>query len=57
MSEYCERILFIDRERYPGTNPPKSERCRELLKARLLRKQLWFFDLNHVKNTLVNKFD
>ena len=33
------RFICWNRERYPGTTPPKNERCRELLETRLLRKQ------------------
>ena len=30
ISDHCVRVLFLDiGRRYPGTTPPKSERCRE----------------------------
>ena len=41
-------FIYWNRERYPGTISPKSERCRELLKFSLFRKRLalniWTFE-------------
>ena len=41
ISEHCVRVLFLDiAKRYPGNNPPKSERCRESFKNRSLRNRM-----------------